>query len=52
MAQKLMYFKDPKALWALLKDTAAEWNQDQVPRLGAALAYYTVWHGSTYCGLG
>lgn len=29
-----------KALWNLLKDTAAEWNQDQAPRLGAALAYY------------
>jgi membrane protein len=30
----------PKTLWNLLKDTAAEWSQDQAPRLGAALAYY------------
>ncbi len=29
-----------KALWNLLKATAAEWNRDQAPRLGAALAYY------------
>jgi len=26
----------------LLKDTYQEWNKDNVPRLGAALAYYTV----------
>jgi membrane protein len=32
--------KNPKALWNLLKDTAAKWSQDQAPRLGAALAYY------------
>jgi membrane protein len=31
---------DPRALWNLLKTTAAEWSQDQAPRLGAALAYY------------
>jgi membrane protein len=29
-----------KALWNLLKDTAAEWSRDKAPRLGAALAYY------------
>src|SRR6266481_1967048 len=29
-----------KALWNLLKATAAEWSRDQAPRLGAALAYY------------
>ncbi len=35
---------DPAALslWGLLKRTAGEWSQDKVPRLGAALAYYTV----------
>ena len=27
---------------ALLKDTYAAWNEDKAPRLGAALAYYTV----------
>jgi membrane protein len=29
-------------LWSLLKETFVEWNRDGVPRLGAALAYYTV----------
>jgi membrane protein len=29
-----------KNLWDLLKDTTAEFSQDQAPRLGAALAYY------------
>ena len=29
-----------KALWNLLKATAAEWSRDEAPRLGAALAYY------------
>ncbi|HSE60371.1 MAG TPA: YihY/virulence factor BrkB family protein [Nitrospiraceae bacterium] len=32
----------PAALWGLLKRTAAEWSEDKVPRLGAALAYYTI----------
>jgi membrane protein len=33
---------DPRG-WALvLKETAAEWWQDKAPRLGAALAYYTI----------
>jgi len=31
-----------KALWNLLKTTAAEWSRDQAPRLGAALAYYAI----------
>lgn len=30
------------AMWDLLKITFAEWNEDKAPRLGAALAYYTV----------
>ncbi len=29
------------AAWALLKETFAAWSEDKVPRLGAALAYYT-----------
>ncbi len=28
--------------WDLIKETADEWSQDRAPRLGAALAYYTV----------
>lgn len=32
----------PRMFWGLLKATYAEWNKDNVPRLGAALAYYTV----------
>jgi membrane protein len=31
-----------KAIWNLLKATAAEWSRDQAPRLGAALAYYAI----------
>lgn len=34
--------RNPKALWNLLKETAAEWSEDQAPRLGAALAYYAI----------
>jgi membrane protein len=32
----------PREFWQLLKAAAAEWNRDRAPRLGAALAYYTV----------
>ncbi len=28
--------------WSFLKQTFSEWSEDKVPRLGAALAYYTV----------
>jgi len=28
--------------WELIKETFAEWNDDNAPRLGAALAFYTV----------
>ena len=28
--------------FSLLKQTVSEWLEDQVPQLGAALAYYTV----------
>ena len=30
------------AVWALLKETFSAWLDDRAPRLGAALAYYTV----------
>jgi membrane protein len=31
-----------RAVWSLLKDAANEWSEDRAPRLGAALAYYTI----------
>lgn len=31
-----------KTLWILLKETYQEWSEDKAPRLGAALAYYTL----------
>lgn len=30
------------AFWFILKETAREWNDDKVPRLGAALAFYAM----------
>lgn len=32
----------PSTLWPLLKEAASDWSHDRAPRLGAALAYYTV----------
>jgi membrane protein len=32
----------PDRLWAVLKETLAGWWNDNVPRMGAALAYYTL----------
>jgi membrane protein len=32
----------PKTLWHLAKEAASDWSHDRAPRLGAALAYYTV----------
>jgi len=32
----------PKAVFKLLKSTYFEWRKDKVPRMGAALAYYTI----------
>ncbi|HXI14291.1 MAG TPA: YihY/virulence factor BrkB family protein [Thermoanaerobaculia bacterium] len=34
--------KKNKSTFALLKEAFAEWNADKAPRLGAALAYYTI----------
>lgn len=33
---------NPKAIFGLFRDSFKEWNEDKAPRLGAALAYYTV----------
>jgi len=32
----------PRIVWSLLRETFVEWYDDRAPRLGAALAYYTV----------
>ena len=32
----------PPVVWSLLRETFVEWYDDRAPRLGAALAYYTV----------
>ena len=32
----------PRVVWSLLGETLLEWYEDRAPRLGAALAYYTV----------
>ena len=32
----------PKAILQLLKNTYTEWSRDKAPRMGAALAYYTI----------
>jgi membrane protein len=32
----------PKSIYHLLRATYAEWSRDKVPRMGAALAYYTI----------
>ena len=32
----------PSVVWSLLAETFFEWYEDRAPRLGAALAYYTV----------
>jgi membrane protein len=32
----------PRVVWALLGETFFEWYEDRAPRLGAALAFYTV----------
>jgi len=37
----LELFKDPRALFAVLKETYKEWSEDKAARLAAALAYYT-----------
>src|SRR5437879_13189080 len=29
-------------VWDFLKETFSEWSEDRAPRMGAALAYYTV----------
>ncbi len=42
MRQSVSILARPATLWRLVKQTFDEWSTDKVPRLGAALAYYTV----------
>jgi membrane protein len=42
MSQSWKTLLHPTQLWTLLKETFTAWNDDKVPRHGAALAYYTV----------
>jgi len=37
-----MVWKDPKALWSLVKEAFSAWDDDYAPSMGAALAYYTL----------
>jgi membrane protein len=42
MSRKKQLFLTRKALWRLVKEAAAEWQQDKASRLAAALAYYAI----------
>lgn len=42
MPQSWRTMLKPSQLWTLFRDTFTAWNNDKVPRHGAALAYYTV----------
>src|SRR5262244_1967258 len=33
---------NPRSVWPLLKDSCSAWLTDDVPSLGAALAFYTI----------
>src|SRR5437868_13770480 len=33
---------NPKAIFGLLRDSFKDWSEDKAARLGAALAYYTI----------
>ena len=31
-----------KTIWSMLRETLADWNEHEAPRIGAALAFYTI----------
>ena len=39
---KEQWYRGLKRVWPVLKKAAADWIRDRAPRLGAALAYYTI----------
>ncbi|HEY4815925.1 MAG TPA: YihY/virulence factor BrkB family protein [Candidatus Acidoferrum sp.] len=41
-AAKQRFLLRPKTIFQLLKRTYSEWSKDKAPRMGAALAYYTI----------
>jgi membrane protein len=42
MGSRWMETFKPRAAWSLVKEAFSDWSRDHAPRLGAALAYYTV----------
>ncbi len=42
MIIRTLSLSSAREMWDLLKETAAQWSRDKIPRHGAALAYYTV----------
>src|SRR5579884_2868283 len=42
VSEPTLSLRQPKAWWRLAKDAATKWSADKAPRLGAALAYYTI----------
>jgi membrane protein len=37
---RLSLWRDPRAIWGLIRDSAYAWSEDRASRKGAALAYY------------
>ena len=37
-----MYSGDMRGMWSLLAATISDWYEDRAQRIGAALAYYTI----------
>ena len=42
LLRKGAVYMNPKAIFGLLRDSFKEWSEDKASRLGAALAYYTI----------
>src|SRR5436305_1039266 len=40
--RRVMPFSSGREVWQILKKTGEEWSEDKAPRLGAALAFYSV----------
>ena len=42
MAHEWKALLHPRSVWKLFQEAFNAWNNDKIPRHGAALAYYTV----------